>query len=53
MRWLTLIALAGLAAGVYHYRQWQAARSRLLLAEPTEEPVVAVVTLETGTASGI
>lgn len=50
MRLLTLIALAGLAAGIYHHRQWRAARRRLLLAQPSEEPLIGVVTMETGTA---
>lgn len=50
MRLLTLIALAGLAAGLYHHRQWRATRRRLLLARPSDEPVIAVVTMETGTA---
>jgi hypothetical protein len=50
MRLLTLIALAGLAAGIYHHRQWRAARRRLLLAQPADEPLIAVVTMETGTA---
>jgi len=53
MRWLTLLALAGLAAGIYHHRQWRAARRRMLLAHAPEEPLVAVMTMETGIASGI
>lgn len=50
MRLLTLIALAALAGGIYHHRQWRAARQRMLLARVSEEPVIAVVTAETGIA---
>lgn len=50
MRWLTLVALAALAGGIYHHRQWRAARQRMLLARPAEEPVIAVVTAQTGIA---
>jgi hypothetical protein len=53
MRILTLVALAALAAGIYHHRQWRAARRRMLLAQPAEEPAVAVVTLESGIATGL
>lgn len=52
MRLLTVVALAGLAAGLYHHRQWRAARRRMLLAQPADEPVVAIVTMQTGIATG-
>jgi len=51
MRLLTVVALAALAAGIYHHRQWRAARRRMLLARAPEEPLVAVVTMETGIAT--
>ena len=50
MRWLTIVALAGLAGGLYHHRRWRAARQRMLLAHAAREPVIAVVTSETGIA---
>jgi len=53
MKLLTIIALAALAAGIRHHRRWRAARRRILLAQRPEEPVVAIVTMETGIATGI
>jgi hypothetical protein len=51
MRLLTVLALAALAVGIAQHRQWRAARRRMLLAATPDEPVIAVVTPETGTAT--
>lgn len=53
MRLFTLVALAALTAGFYHHRQWRAQRRRILLARSAEEPILAIVTMETGIATGV
>jgi hypothetical protein len=51
MRLLTVLALAALAGGIYQHRQWRAARRRVLLAGAFDQPVIAVVTTQTGIAT--
>jgi hypothetical protein len=51
MRILTVLALAALAAGINHHRQWRAARRRVLLAGASDELIIAVVTAQTGIAT--